>query len=187
VQQTLAQVMLDREADKPVGGPDKRVEMDDAYLGGKPRGAKRGRGAGAKTPIVVALETSAESHPLRLKLTAVKGFPKAEIRKLSARALVPGTRVISDRLDCFAAVTQAGCQHEPILTGSAAAAVQDHRQHQERDPGQLSCHPAQACSKIPGAVRVPLQATMPPGRHDRALRLGRATRPADALSTPPIS
>jgi hypothetical protein len=124
VQQKLAQVMRDREAARPVGGPDKRVEMDDAYLGGKRRGGKRGRGAAAKTPIVVAVETSAESHPLRLKLTAVKGFRKAEIRKLSARALVPGTRVISDGLSCFAAVTQAGCQHEPILTGSGARAVQ---------------------------------------------------------------
>ena len=30
VQHKLAQVMLEREADKPVGGADKRVEMDDA-------------------------------------------------------------------------------------------------------------------------------------------------------------
>ncbi len=124
MQQKLAQVMLDREADKPVGGPDKRVEMDDVYLGGKRRGGKRGRGAGAKTPIVVAVETSMEGHPLRLKLAVVKGFRKAEIRKLSARLLVPGSRVISDGLSCFTAVTQAGCQHQPIVTGSGARAVQ---------------------------------------------------------------
>ena len=47
--------MLDREAEKPVGGPDKRVEpdkreMDDAYLGGARRGGKRGRGAPARRP-----------------------------------------------------------------------------------------------------------------------------------------
>ena len=50
VQQKLAQVMLDREAEKPVGGPDKRVEMDDAYLGGARRGGKRGRGAAGRRP-----------------------------------------------------------------------------------------------------------------------------------------
>ena len=37
-----------------------------------------------------------ERHPLRLKLNAVKGFRKAEIKKLSLRTLVPGTTVISD-------------------------------------------------------------------------------------------
>ena len=56
VQQKLAQVMLDREAEKPVGGPDKRVEMDDAYLGGAyiRRGGKRGRGAAGKTPFDIS-------------------------------------------------------------------------------------------------------------------------------------
>ena len=124
VQQKLAQVMLDREAEKPVGGPDKRVEMDDAYLGGARRGGKRGRGAAGKTPFVVAVETTIEGHPLRLKLNAVKGFRKAEIKKLSLRTLVPGTTVISDALRCFRAVTQAGCSHQPIVTGSGVQAVQ---------------------------------------------------------------
>ncbi len=124
VQQKLAQVMLDREAAKPVGGPGKRVEMDDAYLGGARRGGKRGRGAGGKTPIVVAVETTAEGRPLRLKLQVVKGFRKAEIKKLAARALVPGTTVVSDALSCFASVTQVGCHHRPMVTGSGAQAAQ---------------------------------------------------------------
>lgn len=124
MQQKLAQVMLDREAATPVGGPGKRVEMDDAYLGGKRRGGKRGRGAAAKTPVVVMVETSGEGHPLRLKLQAVKGFRKAAIKKLGARALVPGTRVVSDGLGCFRAVTEVGCRHEPIVTGSGPQAVQ---------------------------------------------------------------
>ena len=98
--------------------------MDDAYLGGARRGGKRGRGAAGKTPFVVAVETTIEGHPLRLKLNAVKGFRKAEIKKLSLRTLVPGTTVISDALRCFRAVTQAGCSHQPIVTGSGVQAVQ---------------------------------------------------------------
>ena len=94
----MAQVMLDREADTPVGGPGRRVEMDDAYLGGKRRGGKRGRGAAAKTPLVVMLETNVEGHPLRLKLRAVKGFRKAAIKQLGAGTLAPGTRVVSGGL-----------------------------------------------------------------------------------------
>ncbi len=123
VQHKLAQVMRDREADKPVGGPGKRVEMGDAYLGGKRRGGKRGRGAAAKTPLVVMVETNAEGHPLRLKLKAVKGFRKAAIKQLGAGTLAPGTRVVSDGLGCFRAVTDIGCRHQPIVTGSGARAV----------------------------------------------------------------
>ena len=125
VQHKLAQVMLEREADKPVGGPDKRVEMDDAYLGGVRRGGKRGRGASGKTPIVVAVETTNEGRPHRLKLRAVKGFRKTEIEKLSHRLLAPGTTVISDGLRCFTAVTRSGCHHNPVVTGSGARAVQN--------------------------------------------------------------
>ena len=44
---------------------------------GARRGGKRGRGAAGKTPFVVAVETTIEGHPLRLKLNAVKGFRKA--------------------------------------------------------------------------------------------------------------
>ena len=81
VQHKLAQVMLEREADKPVGGPDKRVEMDDAYLGGVRRGGKRGRGASGKTPIVVAVETTAEGRPHRLKLQSGQGVSQDRNRE----------------------------------------------------------------------------------------------------------
>ena len=123
VQQKLAQVTLDRETAKPVGGPDKRVEIDDAYLGGARRGGKRGRGAAGKTPFVAMVETTMERRPPRLKLNVVKGFRKGDIKKLSLRTLVPGTTVISDALACFGAVTQASCRHQPIVTGGGAGAV----------------------------------------------------------------
>ena len=63
--QKLAQVMLDREAEKPVAiyrfphlcaGPDKPYGR--CHLGGARRGGKRGRGAAGKTPFVVAVETT---------------------------------------------------------------------------------------------------------------------------------
>jgi len=62
----LAQVMLERDADKRFSG---RVEIDDAYLGGERTGAKRGRGAPGKTPFVAAVETTPEGKPVRLTVT----------------------------------------------------------------------------------------------------------------------
>ncbi len=97
--------------------------MDDAYLGGRRSGAKRGRGAPAKTPIVAAVETTPEGRPVRIKLRRVKGFRKTEIAKMAKRDLSPRTIVFSDGLKCFTAVTAQGCAHHPIPTGSGPRAV----------------------------------------------------------------
>src|SRR5918911_5158159 len=66
----LMRAMAEREAAKPKFSG--RVEVDDAYLGGERPGGKRGRGAG-KTPVVAAVETTAERRPKRLRLSVVKG------------------------------------------------------------------------------------------------------------------
>src|SRR5918997_7098780 len=66
LQHKLMRAMADREAKKPkLQG---RVEIDDAYLGGERSGGKRGRGAAGKTPLVAAVETTAERRPRRPKL-----------------------------------------------------------------------------------------------------------------------
>src|SRR5436190_2146029 len=73
-----------------------RVEVDDAYLGGERSGGKRGRGAAGKTPVVAAVETTAERKPKRLRLTVVKGFRKRKVERLAERDLEPGSAVVSD-------------------------------------------------------------------------------------------
>src|SRR5918998_5709984 len=113
--------MAAREAEKPrLSG---RVEIDDAYLGGERSGGKRGRGAAGKTPVVAAVETTAERKPRRLKLTVVKGFRKKEVEKLAKRDFAPGSNVVSDGLSCWPAVEGAGCAHFPMVTGSGKRAA----------------------------------------------------------------
>ena len=117
----LMRAMAAREAAKPkLAG---RVEIDDAYLGGERPGGKRGRGAAGKTPVVAAVETTAERKPRRLRLTVVKGFRKKEVEKLAKRDLAPGSNVVSDGLSCWPAVEKAGCPHFPIVTGSGKRAA----------------------------------------------------------------
>src|SRR5687768_15412200 len=120
MKQKIMQVMQAREAKRPLRG---RVGMDDAYLGGERAGGKRGRGAAGKTPIVVAVETTPERKPRRLKLTVVKGFRNKEIEKLAKRDLAPGSNVVSDGLSCWPAVAKAGCCHFPMVTGSGKQAA----------------------------------------------------------------
>src|ERR671939_783110 len=70
VKHKLMRAMAAREAEKPK--LEGRVEVDDAYLGGERPGGKRGRGAAGKTPIVAAVETTAERRPKRLRPTVVE-------------------------------------------------------------------------------------------------------------------
>ena len=94
----LMQVMMERDREHPLGG---FIQLDDAYLGGERSGGKRGRGAPGKTPFVAAVETNAEGHPLRVKLTVVEGFRLTEIAAWAQQHLSPGTQVLSDGLSLF--------------------------------------------------------------------------------------
>src|SRR5215212_3756158 len=124
VKHKLMRAMAAREAGKPkLAG---RVEIDDAYLGGERTGGKRGRGAAGKTPLVAAVETTAERRPRRLRLTVVKGFRKREVEKLAKATIEPGSNVVSDGLSCWPAVAKAGCAHFPIVTGSGKRAGTYH-------------------------------------------------------------
>jgi transposase-like protein len=117
----LMRAMAAREAAKP--RLEGRVEIDDAYLGGERPGGKRGRGAAGKTPVVVAVETTPERKPRRLRLSVVKGFRKREVERIAKRDLAPGSTVVSDGLSCWPAVEKAGCEHRPMRTGSGRQAA----------------------------------------------------------------
>ena len=121
IKHKLKQVMLERDGDKTLTG---RVEIDDAYLGGQRRGGKRGRGAPGKTPFVAAVETTSEGKPVRMKLRRVAGFSGSSISAFARRSLGPDCAVVSDGLHCFTSVTDAGCSHQVINTGSGYRAAQ---------------------------------------------------------------
>ena len=120
IKHKLAQVMMERDATKRLSG---RVELDDVYLGGERSGGKRGRGAPGKTPFVAAVETTPEGKPVRLKLRRVVGFCTHSISTFAKRSLDPACEVVSDGLTCFAGVTDAGCRHQIVKTGSGPAAA----------------------------------------------------------------
>ena len=118
IKHKLKQVMLERDATKPLTG---RIEMDDAYVGGERGGGKRGRGAPGKTPFVAAAETTPDGKPTRLKLRRVSGFCSHAISAFAKSSLNADCVVVSDGLRCFNAVTDAGCTHEVVITGSGPA------------------------------------------------------------------
>lgn len=111
----LAEVMRIDNDRTPLEG---RVEMDDAYLGGKRSGGKTGRGSPGKRPIVVAVQ-SADGKPARLKVRRIARFKRKRVKSLAKRILAPGAYVVTDGLACFRGVADAGCAHHPIATSSS--------------------------------------------------------------------
>jgi transposase-like protein len=116
----LMQVMHEREAKKPLKG---RVEMDDAYIGGKRKG-KRGRGATGKVAFIAAVETTDDGKPHRMKLRPVPGFTASAIEKAVQSIMSGDCLVVTDGLPCFTAVSRQGFTHAPIRT-SGNKALQD--------------------------------------------------------------
>ncbi len=68
--------------------------------------------------------SNAHGHPVRVKLTVVKGLLLTEIAAWAQQHLRPGAEVLSDGLACFHGVAAAGCAHEPIVVGRGRAAVE---------------------------------------------------------------
>jgi hypothetical protein len=128
LKQKLAQVMMERDATKRLVG---LIEMDDAYLGGERAGGKRGRGSPGKTPIIVAVETTAQGQPARLKMRRIKNLKRKRIKTLVTRTLGRETIVVTGGLNCFRGVADAGSMHLPIRTGSGQRAA--------RHPAPIRC------------------------------------------------
>jgi len=120
IKHKLMQVMKEHDEKQPLVG---NIQLDDAYWGGERHGGKRGRGAPHKVPFVAAVATNEEQHPIAMRFTKLKSLSRAEIGRWARAHLHPSCVVISDGLDCFAAVTEAGCEHRPIVTGGGAHSV----------------------------------------------------------------
>jgi hypothetical protein len=112
--QKINQAMAQRDSTHRLNGS---VQLDDAYLGGERAGGKAGRGSENKVPLVAAVSLN-ERGIRHLKLHLISGFTLDAIGKWAKAYLAPQTRVLSDGLGCFAAVSDAGCLHMPMLVGA---------------------------------------------------------------------
>jgi transposase-like protein len=119
----LAQVMIERNAAKRLKGD---VQMDDAYMGGS-RPGTCGRGAAGKTPFVAAVSMTRDGKPDQIALRRVERFSKTAIARFAGATLEAGVHAVSDGYRCFSGVTEAGCAHTPVKTGSGAKAAKNPR------------------------------------------------------------
>ena len=107
--QKIMSAMVEQEKSTKLTG---RIEIDDAYLGGKLKGGKRGRGSENKQAFIAAVETDEKKHPQRLKIDPVGTFSRDEVKRWVKEHITEGSHIVSDSLDCFHSVTECNCSHE---------------------------------------------------------------------------
>lgn len=114
IKHKLMNVMFEREQTTILS---ERIEIDDAYLGGELPGGKVGRGSENKIPLIAAVQTNSQGHPLYAVFSIVKSFCKNDVELWAKRFLRPSSLVVSDGLYCFQSVEAAGCLHQREIVG----------------------------------------------------------------------
>jgi hypothetical protein len=89
----------------------------------QPKRVSQARGAPGKTPFVAAVETTQDGKSVRLKLRRATSFCRHAIWGFAKSSLNPDCAVVSDGLLRFTSVTDAGCSHQVIRTGSGRQAA----------------------------------------------------------------
>jgi hypothetical protein len=122
----IMKVMTDVEISRKLEG---RIEVDDAYLGGKRSGGKRGRGADGKQPFIVAVQTSKTSgkyYPIFTKLTPIESFKKDIITEWATDYISKESTVVSDGLPAFSGIDEV-CDHETHIASEMTE--EDKQEH----------------------------------------------------------
>jgi hypothetical protein len=186
IKQKLMEVMRQRNSIYKLSGD---VQIGDAYLGGELPAipGKAGRGAEGKLPFVIAVATR-DGRPIHMQLRRVAGFTKEAPEAYAAANIEPGSWVVSDGLNCFPGVKEAGMKHLPIVTGGGRPThpvfqVGQHRprQSQERHRRHLPQLRRATCRPLSGGLRVAFQPPLRSGQEPRTASPRRPPNPAETL------
>ena len=99
------------------------VEVDETFFGGVNKPGKRGRGAGGKVLVVVAVEQLEPMGFGRCRLRAIPDAGAATLGQFLRDCVEPGSVVITDGLASYWGATGDDYDHQPIfVAGSGATA-----------------------------------------------------------------
>jgi hypothetical protein len=102
---------------------DRRVEMDDACLGGERSAHKTGRGSENKLPIVAAVQTTPSGRPVVTCLRQ-QSHIEEEVAVFAATNLPTSAPIVSSRLWYFRATAFVGAGRERIVTSAGKVGVE---------------------------------------------------------------
>ena len=99
------------------------VELDEAYVGGRRSGGKRGRGAPGKTIVMGLVERGG-----RMAAEIIPDVRKDTLRKVVLDKVEAGATVSTDELYSYNLLTGDGYQHGAVKHGAKEYAYYDYRQ-----------------------------------------------------------
>lgn len=98
------------------------VELDEAYVGGRKSGGKRGRGAPGKTIVMGLAERGGKT-----KAVVIPNVKKDTLRDVVLDNVEPGSVVSTDELMSYGLLTGDGYEHGRVSHGKGEYAVYDYR------------------------------------------------------------
>ncbi|WP_375394189.1 IS1595 family transposase [uncultured Sphingomonas sp.] len=97
------------------------VELDEAYIGGRRSGGKRGRGAPGKTIVMGLIERDG-----RIATEVIPDVKKTTLRNVVLTNVEPGTTVSTDELMSYGLLTGDGYQHGTVSHGKKEWSYYDY-------------------------------------------------------------
>jgi len=96
------------------------VEVDDAYFGGQRAPGKRGRGAGKKTTVIVAVQLSPKEKPQYASMTAVENMAGAQVTKAFNEHVTENSTIRTDAYSSYKVLGKHGYIHKPVVVSGSA-------------------------------------------------------------------
>lgn len=91
-----------------------RVEVDETIIGGKEHSGKRGRGAGRKSIVVIAIEVHEPMGFGRVRMQRIPDVSGDNLIPFVCSSVAPGSNVLTDSWGGYNALEQSGYIHEKI-------------------------------------------------------------------------
>ena len=109
----IMQMMYDGDLEYKLRG---RIEVDDAYLGGKLEGGGSGRGSKNKSAFIAAIQTDQDKHPLYARFTPLPAFSSAAVKEWAGGNITPGAHTVTDGLACFKVLEEFGTHEVHVVS-----------------------------------------------------------------------
>ena len=110
----IHKAMQERNAIYQLGG---LIEMDDAYFGERTVTGKRGRGAGGKKSVLIAVGTQrykGKTKPSFLKMEVIENLKKESVENFVDRNIKPNSKIKTDKFKSYHWLGNNRFEHEAI-------------------------------------------------------------------------
>lgn len=108
------------------------VELDEAYVGGKRSGGKRGRGAEGKTVVMGMKEKGG-----RVRAKVIPNVKKPTLREMVNQHVEPGSTVSTDELMSYGLLTGDGYKHGRVVHSHKIWKLYDYRTGEWHDTNSV--------------------------------------------------